>query len=352
MRKAEYISENETNFSILYKPVSDPGSVGYLDKELVKFRNGRPPKTTGNPYYVFGEPIGDMRDNMDQPSVDISEGISDLEKEIEGVGVWISEPDQQSEEEKKHRPCIIYIHGGGFVGGSAQAFQNLCRYLSCQTHALVINIDYHLAPETAFPGNINDCLRVIHKIREDKTYHFDREQMYISGDSAGGNIALACAQKEYQRTGFQYLKGLILYYPVVDLTMEDQGWKWNLEDYSGTEREMECHCAQSLRGFETQIIKLYVQGNTEKDDPLVSPIVTPDDTIYPDMLIVSAEYDYLRPQVEAFAAKAGGTGCRVKAIRYGGMNHAFVSLTGIIDQAKDALDEAAEFIRAHHASIK
>ena len=87
MRKAEYISENETNFSILYKPVSDPGSVGYLDKELVKFRNGRPPKTTGNPYYVLGEPIGDMRDNMDQPSVDISEGISDLEKEIhDGAG--------------------------------------------------------------------------------------------------------------------------------------------------------------------------------------------------------------------------------------------------------------------------
>ena len=346
------MSQTKKESFVLYKPVPDPEGIGYLDQKLVEFRNSRPPKTTGNPYYVMGEPVGDMRDNADQPSVDISEGISDLEKEIEGVTVWISEPDQQTEEEKKERPCVVYIHGGGFVGGCAQAFQNLCRYLSSQTQALVINIDYRLAPETAFPGNIQDCLRVIRKIRTDETYFFDREQMYVGGDSAGGNMAIACAQKEYEETGRQPFKGLILYYPVVDLTMEDHGWKWNLEDYSGTEREMECHCAQSLRGFEPQILKLYVQDQASKEDPLVSPIMTPDYTIYPDMLIISAEYDYLRPQVEAFAKKAKDAGCQVKAVRYGGMNHAFVSLTGIIDQAKDALDEASDFIKAHNTSIK
>ena len=92
------MSQTKKESFVLYKPVPDPEGIGYLDQKLVEFRNSRPPKTTGNPYYVMGEPVGDMRDNADQPSVDISEGISDLEKEIEGVTVWISEPDQQTEE--------------------------------------------------------------------------------------------------------------------------------------------------------------------------------------------------------------------------------------------------------------
>ena len=338
------------DMKVFYRPVSDPEGIGYLDKKLVEFRNSREPKTTGNPYYVMGEPVGDMRDNMDQPSIDISQGISEMEETIAGVPVWISEPEKQTTEEKQNRPCVFYIHGGGFIGGCAAAFQNLCKCLSERAQALVFNIDYRLAPETVFPENIEDCLKVLHEILKDFRYLFDREQIYLGGDSAGGNMALACAQKEYARTKGQYLKGLILFYPVTDLTMSDQDWKWDLKDYSGTEQEMESHCAQSLKGFEPQTLKLYLQEKAKKEDPLVSPIRTPDYSVYPDMLIISAEYDYLRPQVEAFAAKAAAAGNQVKTIRYGGMNLAFVSLVGIVEQAEDALREAADFILSRSSS--
>ena len=115
------MSENK-NMKVFYRPVSDPEGIGYLDKKLVEFRNSREPKTTGNPYYVMGEPVGDMRDNMDQPSIDISKGISEVEETIAGLTVWVSEPEKQTTEEKKNRPCVVYIHGGGFVGGCAAAF--------------------------------------------------------------------------------------------------------------------------------------------------------------------------------------------------------------------------------------
>lgn len=345
MRRAQYYLDSDR--FLLYRPAPLPKDRGQLDSSLKAWREARPPKTEGNPYFVFGEPVGDMRDNMDQPSKNISQGVSIRSCQMNGVPVRICEPEQEnaSNASTGSRPCILYIHGGSFVGGSAAAFDNVCSYLSQASGGLVINIDYRLAPETAFPDNIEDCLKVLQHVRSCDTLSFDRTRIYLAGDSAGGNLALACAQKDYEVEGKKQLKGVILYYPVTDLSGTEQGWKWRLSDYQGFQQPMESHCAQSLRGFEPLIEKLYVQGGAGLSSPLVSPLRTPDFQVYPDMLVVSAEYDYLRPQVEAFARKAAENGCRVRAVRYGGMNHAFVSLTGIVCQAQDALDEAADFIK-------
>lgn len=334
--------ERGKDFHVITIP--SPSGSGKLDAKLKAWRDSRPPKSEGNPYYVLGEPIGDMRDNMDQPSLDISAGVASRKDEICGVPAWICEPEHQTETEKAGRPCFLYIHGGSFVGGTAEAFLNVCRYISQKSGALSICIDYRLAPETAFPDNIFDCLKVLKYLRACGHYVFDRNRMYLGGDSAGGNLALACAQLDYRESGKKKLRGMALYYPVTDLTMEEKEWTWNLSDYEGAAQDPEKHCCQSLKGFEPMILKLYVQERAGKENPLVSPIRTPDFSVYPDLLIASAEYDYLRPQVEAFAGKAAAAGCSVRALRYGGMNHAFAGLTGIVDQARELLDETADFI--------
>lgn len=334
--------EYQGKFHIINIP--SPSGSGKLDAKLKTWRENRPPKTAGNPYHVLGEPIGDMRDNMDQPSVDISSGVSARQGTICNVPVWICEPEGQTEEEKADRPCFLYIHGGSFVGGTAEAFLNVCRYITQKSGAISVSVDYRLAPETAYPNNIEDCMKVLRTLRTDPKYRFHRGRMYLGGDSAGGNLALACAQLDYKEDRKKKLRGMALYYPVTDLTMEEKEWTWDLADYDGADQDPEKHCCQSLRGFEPMILKLYVQNHTVKDDPLVSPIRTPDFSVYPDLLIASAEYDYLRPQVEAFAKKAARAGCSVRALRYNGMNHAFAGLTGIIDQSRMLLDETAEFI--------
>lgn len=334
---------------LLYKPVPQSGKMGCLDEKLVSYRRQRPEKTTGNPYVVMGEPVGDMRDNMDSESIDLSENVSVREQTMQGVPVRLYETENHTEScpsaSRAERPCLVYIHGGSFVGGSAMSAENMCKYICQKSGALVVNVDYRLAPETAFPDNIEDCMKVLRYVRNSAALAFDRKRLFLGGDSAGGNLALACAQSDHRENGKTLLRGLVLYYPVTDLSMTEKTWKWHIEDYAGAEKEMERYCAESLKGLELLALKLYVQNHAQPENPLVSPIFTPDFSVYPDMLVVSAEYDYLRAQVEAFARKAKEAGRRVCAIRYGGMNHAFVNLTGIVEQAAAALTDAADFLK-------
>ena len=227
------------------------------------------------------------------------------------------------------------------MGGSVQVMENPCKYLAQITGGLVVNIDYRLAPETAFPGNMVDCIRAVRAVLRDGNFQFDRRKAFLAGDSAGANLVLACLQT--MKPG--YFAGAVLYYPVVDLACGPL-WHWDESLYRGWPDALVQHCATSLQGNEPLMQKLYLQGNAGADAPLVSPIYREGGFGCP-LLIQYAEYDYLRPQVEAFARRLAARGAQVDTILYRGLNHAFLDLFGIVPQAQESVERMGAFIRRH-----
>ena len=308
----------------------------YLDQKLVDYRQHRPAKTSGDPYYVLGEPIGDLRNNMGCQNRDLAPAVHTRPALAAGVPVTLSRTAEDAA-----ACCVFFLHGGGFIGGSARVTQNPCRYLAQVSGGLVVNIDYRLAPEAPFPAGAEDCVRAIQAVLADQTLPFDRRRVYLAGDSAGANLALACIQK----LGPALFAGAMLYYPLVDLAPASPLWRWDPAQYRGSADPLVQHCAASLRGHEALTQKLYLQGRTTAQDPLVSPLWMPAGAGMCPLLIQYAEYDYLRPQIEAFIRRMRQQGVPVEAVLYQGLNHAFLDLFGILDQAQASVDRMNGFLQ-------
>lgn len=319
---------------ILYRPC--PLGEGKLDEKLAEYRLNRPQKTSGNPYFYMDEPIGDMRDNMYPQADKKAVNVITKEKSYENIRIRMYE----IEDREKDSACMVFIHGGSFIGGSLEVVEESCRLLSQKAKILVINIDYRLAPEHPFPEGIEDCKMALSHIFSDKEVEFDRRKLYLGGDSAGGNLALACVQSEEI---CRKIAGLILLYPVTDMTRNHKLWKWKEDMYLGGKEGIEKHCASSLKGFEQLLQKLYVQ-DADIFDPLISPIYMEIKEDFPKTLLMTAEYDYLRMQGEAFGKKLYEEGVDIKIIRYGGMCHAFFDLLGKTSQTEQCIEDIAAFI--------
>ncbi|MEG0367866.1 MAG: alpha/beta hydrolase [Coprobacillus sp.] len=312
----------------------------YLDKDLIEYKKNKKPKSVGNPYHYMGLPIGDMRDNMGCINIDLSKDIETSHYQLENVSFYAYNPLTLV----NNAPCIFYIHGGGFIGGSTKTLENPCKYLSEKNQCLVINIDYRLAPENPYPIPMNDCLDVINYVYNDSSFIFDRKKIFIAGDSAGGNLALACLIKDYEIHQYKRFAGGMIYYPVVDITSKKEYWQYDETLFNGYKDEMVKACYESLKGLEDMIDKLYVQSKGELMNPYLSPLYLDDFTIFPDLLVMYAEYDYLRLQTEAFVKKAKASGINVEDYCFLGINHAFVDLLGIIEQSQKSLDIVSQFI--------
>jgi len=327
----------DRNHEILFRPCLPPEGQNHLSPEMVTYRKNRREKTTGNPYYVLGEPIGDMRDNMYPQADPLAVHVKRQEKKIQDIRVRIYEGEQV----KENRPCFVFIHGGAFIGGSVETVEEPCCLIAEQTNALVINIDYRLAPEYPYPAGIEDCIAVMDHVYRQPEYVFDRNRFFAGGDSAGANLLLACLQKDSIR---KQMAGAVLLYPVTDLSKNKKMWTWKPEMYPNGSGGMEKHCASSLAGCEEQMSKLYLQGNAKVTDAAVSPIYMEVPENFPKTLLITAEYDYLRIQGEAFGKKLKNAGIDIQIVRYGGMCHAFFDLLGKITQAEACVREIAEFI--------
>lgn len=331
-KPAYYLTEKR---DILYCPCAS--GEGKLDDALVKYRLSRPAKTSGNPYHFMGEPIGDLRDNMYPQAEKIAQDVLCTERTVGGVSIRMYE----TADRPKDSACLVFVHGGSFIGGSMDVVEESCRFLSRKAEALVISVDYRLAPEHPFPEGIEDCRTAITGIYEEHQILFDRKKLYLGGDSAGGNLILASVQDEEVRSK---TAGLLLLYPVTDLTGNTQFWKWKEEMYRGGKDGMEQHCVSSLKGFETLVKKLYVQDEN-MENPLISPIYMEVDADFPRTLLMTAEYDYLRKQGEAFGNKLRKAGVDVTMIRYGGMCHAFFDLLGKTSQVERCIEDMADFMK-------
>ncbi|MDA3851093.1 MAG: alpha/beta hydrolase [Spirochaetaceae bacterium] len=230
----------------------------------------------------------------------------------------------------KNLPIMLFFHGGGWIGGSVDNVENICKALADQAQMLVINVDYRLAPENPFPAGLEDgyaALLWAHRLG--KKYGGDSKRIFLAGDSAGGNIATLCCTLSHLRQG-PSIAAQLLIYPATDITRRCKvnpkvGWV-PLKHY-------------------LKMRRLYLPPGEKPSNPLISPLFAEDLSYMPKSLVITTEFCYLREQGESYAHKMSDQGVDVSLWRYNGLNHAFWDKVGVWPQADQSIKDVAEFIK-------
>lgn len=244
-------------------------------------------------------------------------------------------------------PVVVFFHGGGFIGGTVDVVENPCKALAEKAGAVVVSVDYRLAPEHAFPAGLNDCFAAVQWVYEHADeIGADPQQIAVAGDSAGGNLAAVCSLMDRDQ-GTNMIKYQALIYPTVNMgAVETEDFKWRLDEYDiRNHRELIMAGVEGIGGMSNLIVNLYLQNNAESSDPYFAPLLAADLSGMPETLIVTAEYDYLRLECEAYARKLTRSGVATKLIQYNGMDHAFLDKTGLYPQAEDCVHEISKDIK-------
>lgn len=227
---------------------------------------------------------------------------------------------------------LVYFHGGGWVIGDLESHDNVCRALANGSGHAVLSIDYRLAPEHPFPAGLQDCvtgLRWAHANAASLGCRSDR--LAIGGDSAGGNLAAVVANMGVVPAVFQ-----LLVYPVTDCTRAQPSYDENAEGYFLTKTAM---------GW---FIDHYLSGDHgSPTDPRVSPLFAAEADLAgaPPALVITAEFDPLRDEGDAYAARLQAAGVPTSHVRFGGMFHGFFSLPDFVDDGAAANALAAAALR-------
>ena len=230
-------------------------------------------------------------------------------------------------------PVVLFIHGGGWMVGSIATHDNICRRLSNCAGALVVSVGYRLAPENKFPAALEDVYTALQWANaESGAFGGDPGRMAVAGDSAGGNLAAAVCLVTRDRGG-PSVRFQALAYPGLDASdLDRESYILNGKGYFLTKNIIE------------QVIPQYVNNAAEVFDPYVSPLLAKDVSGLPPGFVITAGFDPLMSEGEAYAARLSGSGIPCRARRYNSMIHGFISLSGLLPQAGQAIGEMATAI--------
>jgi len=231
-------------------------------------------------------------------------------------------------------PAVVYFHGGGWVIGSPDTHDNLCRAIANRARAVVVSVDYRLAPEHRFPAAAEDCYAAAHWVAgHGAELGVDGERIAVAGDSAGGNLAAVVALMARNLDG-PALRQQTLIYPVTDANFETPSYRDNAEGYMLTR--------DAMRWFWDH----YVPDTGRRCDPYAAPLRAEKFGELPRALVVTAEYDPLRDEGEAYAARLRDAGVPTELSRYDGQIHGFVSMFDMLDAGRRAVDQIGAALRA------
>lgn len=343
-KKAEI--RNVHGLDMLIKHIPDIDIEGGLDPR-VKAAMEKMSKETQDKSIDFKKlfeelPIEIMRKNMGYPNVDISNGISSTDKIIKGRNGDIPVKIYSTNKSEK-MPAIVFIHGGAFCGGSTETVENPCKYLAEKIDGVVVSVDYRLCPEHRFPQGLHDCFDTVKWLYKNSgELNVNNEKIGVSGDSAGGNLSTVCALLD-RDLGTKMIKFQALLYPGVYLSekeVEDYNFDINLYNIK-YDHELLKNAIMMIKNF-PPLSSIYVNKVEEVDNPYISPLLAENLEDMPITLIVTAEYDYLTLESEAYARKLIRDGVETKVIRYNGVDHAFIDKLGVYPQAQDCMNEIAK----------
>nr|WP_197969890.1 alpha/beta hydrolase [Mesobacillus harenae] len=222
-------------------------------------------------------------------------------------------------------PVTVYFHGGGFVYGDLDTHDSVCRSIAKASQQVLVAVDYRLAPENPFPAAPNDCFTAAKWVYDHaEELNVDNTKLSVAGDSAGGNLATVVSMMAKEQGGLSISKQLLLY-PVTDRFQPDKyaSYKENGSGYFLT--------TESMGLFS----KLYIQSDEGRNNPHTAPMLAEDLSGLPPALVITAEYDPLRDEGEAYGEKLREAGVEVIIKREEGQIHGFFNLFSMIDSKED-----------------
>jgi acetyl esterase len=227
----------------------------------------------------------------------------------------------------------VYFHGGGWVIGDLESHDAGCRALANTTGAVVLAVDYRLAPEHPFPAALEDCLAATSWAASHAgELDVDPARLVVMGDSAGGNLAAAVPLMA-RAAGGPAIALQVGLYPVLSADFDSSSYRDNAEGFFLTR--------EAMRWFWDQ----YVPHESDRRNPLAAPLEEPDLSGLPPSHIVTAEHDPLRDEGEAYANRLRQAGVASSNTRYGGLFHGFFNMGAILPLAAQAFDDVAGFLR-------
>ena len=255
--------------------------------------------------------------------------VTDVGATIEGrvIPLRIYRPRDAS-----HLPVILYFHGGGWVIGDLDTHDNTCRRLALASGCAVVSVHYRRAPEDPFPAAAEDCFAALRWVAaEAGRLDVDGQRIAVAGDSAGGNLAAVVSLMARDRGG-PALSFQLLIYPVTDYRCDSDSMVENAEGYFLTRAAMQWFWRQYAGDAPTAV-------------PYHSPLLAESLADLPPALVITAEYDPLRDEGEAYARRLLESGVPAALRRYDGMIHGFVAMAGVLPQGSEAIAAAGGDLR-------
>jgi len=230
-------------------------------------------------------------------------------------------------------PVLVFFHGGGWVVGDIETHDTVCRHLANRAECAVISVDYRLAPEHKFPAAVEDSYAAALWVADNAAaLGVDPARLAVGGDSAGGNLAAAVSLMA-RDAGAPRICYQLLIYPATDAAMRHDSIARFAEGYVLTR--------STMRWFYEQ----YLRSPDDAADWRVSPLVAPDLAGLPPALVLTAGYDPLCDEGDAYAASLAAAGVPVEHRRFAGQIHGFATNGKIIRAAESALDAAAAALK-------
>jgi acetyl esterase len=234
-------------------------------------------------------------------------------------------------------PVLVYYHGGGWVIGNLDTVDASCRSLANLVGCIVVSADYRLAPEHKFPAAADDCYAALRWVAlQAASFHGDSSRIAVGGESAGANLAAVAALMTNER-GSPTLCHQLLLYPVIDYAFDTPSYRENGEGYFLT-RDM-------MMWFWRQ----YLATDADGANPYASPIRSRYLRGAAPATIFTAEFDPLRDEAAAYAAKLREAGVPVTYKCCQGLIHGFMGTAKVVEPARKALEDAAAALRAAFA---
>ncbi|WP_231183294.1 alpha/beta hydrolase [Haladaptatus sp. DYF46] len=230
-------------------------------------------------------------------------------------------------------PVVVFYHGGGWTLGTLDSIDGVCRELANRADCVVVSVDYRLAPEHPFPAGVDDAVAALEWVAENAaTFGGDPSRLGVAGTSAGGNLAAVTALYARDFDGPE-LSHQSLLYPVTDHAFDTESYEENGDGPLLSRADMEWFWNH------------YLRSPVDGENPFASPLRARDLADLPPATVVTCGHDPLRDEGIAYAERLANADVAVEHDHYPGMAHGFLSLTGDVTTADDAMDAVAESLR-------
>ena len=263
-----------------------------------------------------------------QLQVDEKLSVTDVDCKVTGATIKLR---HYSKGDDKHRPLLLYLHGGGWVIGDLDTHDGICRYMAKKTSANVVAVNYRLAPEHVFPVPYQDCVDALNWLAQNQqALKLDCSKTIIMGDSAGGNMATILANEKHISQDIKIISQILLY-PVTDLTASSPSYQKIKQGFSLVDKTM------------YWFREKYVPEKTDLKDRRLSPLFH-NHNKQPPMFIVTVGLDPLADEGCDYANLAAKSGTELEHHHLPHHMHGMFTSAGKVKTAKKMLKMAARFI--------